>query len=242
LSENQNTLAGHCNAHLRPIYFGDVAEPRRVRAFEGGPHALGLVAVPASLSLAVQDERKPSKADDTAASLEALRGIIRDLDKYRAPHYIEAAVALQAQGEAKAKAALKIFAKKDHRDFRTVVLCRMLFTAKPDKDFRRSNIGAPHFVGRTVSKDWPLDPIVLIDDVPILLTLGHALAGIGEHPSDYLQYCVDNCDWSKTAYKRKTPEELTKALETLLADKRLAGRLSKSEREFLADQITADSK
>ncbi|MEQ1904781.1 MAG: M56 family metallopeptidase [Pirellulaceae bacterium] len=83
----------------------------------------------------------------------------------------------------------------------TIALCKMLFEAKPGTEFRRPGLGKPHLVGTmTEMKDWPLEPITLVGDVPLLIVEGYTLAGLREPSIDYLQYCLANCDWTKRSF------------------------------------------
>ena len=112
----------------------------------------------------------------------------------------------------------------------------MLFTAKPGKTFAGPPIGAANCIAATSDKDWPLDPIEIVDGVPFLVAGGYNLGGVRGKPTQYVEYCLNNCDWNPYQFKPKTPEEQRKALEKLLATPGLKG-IWPEAKEFLAAQI-----
>jgi hypothetical protein len=114
------------------------------------------------------------RADEPAASEAGIADLLKlpDLDAYKVDPYLNAAQSLQALGKDKAcvllnELAAKEFAAKDGWPFlRSITLCRMLFRAKPKGAFRRAAIGEWYFVADTESKDWPLEPITIVDGIP----------------------------------------------------------------------------
>jgi hypothetical protein len=175
------------------------------------------------------------------ADLKAVDDLLRDLptalfwdplSKYKVDSYIRAAAALQSIG--KERAIKKLRARGEMSTF---VLCRMLFTAKTGGDFRRPGIGDSYLIYGADPKDWPLQPIELVDGVPFLVTQGGGIAGFPELPGQYLNYCVKECDWNKFEYKAKTPEEKTAALKKLLACEKVKGKLREGTDKFLEAQI-----
>lgn len=195
-----------------------------------------------------------------------LKDLPHPWDRYRVDPYIAAAIALQTDPKATrdvlrklakdaddrvkgAHAALgdskltgdarqKLLTDIYYRDAdKVIVLCRMLFAAKPKGEFRRPGLGGPAFPGGGNPKDWPLEPIELVDGVPFLVVLGYTLGGSPEKVSSYLDYCLDNCDWTSERYQPKDKEAKEKALAKLLADKRWEEALKKGEKEFLSSQI-----
>lgn len=168
---------------------------------------------------------------------------------FRAAPYLEAAVALQALGQEK---AVKFLSKRCDDIVRVVragkfeqvengekaiLLCRMLFVAKPKGEFRRPRIGDPSGIGDTAGEDWTLEPIELVDGVPFVVIKGYAIFGFPEMADHYLKYCVETCDWNPDKFKAKTADEKKKALEKLLASKKFKEPLTDDEKEFLAKQI-----
>jgi hypothetical protein len=151
--------------------------------------------------------------------------------------YLEAAATLQLLGQEGAITTLKALAaeEKGNEGTRAIVLCRMLFTSKKGGTFRRPMLGQPDFIGDSV--DWPLEPIALVDGIPFLITTGYSLRGVPELGSQYLAYCIQECEWSNVKFGPKTDAEKTAALNKLLRSERFKEKLSPSERQFLAGQI-----
>src|SRR3954447_4235595 len=79
----------------------------------------------------------------------------------RCDPYIRAAVALQALGRKAACATLTALAADSGGD-RIIVLCRMLFAARPGGVFRRPLIGELKLFGETECGDWPTGPVELV--------------------------------------------------------------------------------
>lgn len=166
--------------------------------------------------------------------------------RYKVDPYLAAAVKLQALGKEKAVALLRDLAGKEDwpNENRTILLCRMLFAAKPGSQFRRPGIGAPVFIGEIdreaaprLDKDWPREPIDLVDGVPFLVVHGYTLGGYPEPASEYLEYCVRYCDWSTEGFTPKTAEEKQKALAKLLASPRWKQPISEDAKKALSSQI-----
>lgn len=166
--------------------------------------------------------------------------------RYKVGPYLAAAAQLQAVGKEKAVALLAALADKEEwpEQRRTILLCRMLFVAKPGGQFRRPAIGAPVFIGEIdrksapeIDNDWPREPIELVDGVPFLVIHGYTLGGYPEPPGEYLDYCVRNCDWNTEVFTPKTAEEKQKALAKLLASPRWKQPLSEEAKKALSSQI-----
>ncbi len=138
-------------------------------------------------------------------------------DRYKADPYIAMAQALQSIGKEAAVKKLLAYAQDERHDFNVIILCRMLFVAKPNNDFRRPGIGGAYFLGDTDYANWPLEPIELVDGVPFLITRGYLLGGRGESGKSYLYYCIENCEWNKENYELKSGLEKREALDKLLA-------------------------
>jgi hypothetical protein len=148
------------------------------------------------------------------------------IDVFRSDPYIRAAESIQALGKERGAATLLELAKT-RGGSKAIVLCRMLFVAKPNAEFRRPALGAPVFIGGT---KWPLEPIALIDGVPFFVVLGYALKGLPESPETYVRDCIENCDWNGYRFKAKTAQEKQKALEKLR-------QLDNDEKAKLSSQI-----
>ena len=156
---------------------------------------------------------------------------------YKVDPYIAAAAKIQSVGEDEAGKHLLALAKDvDHGD-KVIILCRMLFTAKSNAEFRRPFIGAAFFLGDTAYADWPLEPIELVDGVPFLVVRGYALGGSPEHPKRYVEYCVGNCAWQTAEFKPRSAAEKQKTLEKLLASPKWKAGLTDEEKQFLTSQI-----
>jgi hypothetical protein len=157
---------------------------------------------------------------------------------YRVDTYLGAARSLQALGKEKASALLlELAAKEEPPNFRTFCLCRMLFQAKPKHAFFRPPLGmALGLPGDTTPSDWPLEPIEIVDGVPFFIPCSYFGVGMFE-PGKYVQYCVDECDWSSFRFAPKSKEEKRKALEKLLCAPKLKGKLDKGEQDMFAAQI-----
>jgi hypothetical protein len=139
---------------------------------------------------------------------------------FKAFPFTLAAATLQAMSKPRAIQTLYRLAQDRSQAEKIFVLCRMLFTARPGSDFRRPGMGMPIFLGGTSFKDWPLEPIELVNGVPFLISFGYVIAGQVEPPSLYIEYCVNSCDWNSYRYKLTTETEEQEALKTLLADPR----------------------
>jgi hypothetical protein len=155
---------------------------------------------------------------------------------FKVDPYVQAAALLQSLGRAAAVVRLHEMAN-ERADARVIVLCRMLFVPRPGSVFRAPALGGPQFLGGSVSSDWPLQPIEVVDGLPFLITTGYFLAGKAESDEQYLQYCEANGDWSDYRYTLKTSQQKQRALGTLLASNKWNRALAASEQEFLVDQI-----
>jgi uncharacterized protein YceK len=166
-------------------------------------------------------------------------GLLRDLpgaDRYKADPYIAAAVMLQAEGPVTATILLKRLAVSGGGE-QTTILCRMLFTEKPNGKFRRPLLGGPGFVGDTDDREWMREPLEIVDGVPFHVVTGYLLGGFPEPGSNYLKYCLAECDWTGEKYKPKTAVEKQAALAKLVASPRWKTPLTPEQVKVLAAQI-----
>jgi hypothetical protein len=157
--------------------------------------------------------------------------------EYRVIPYISAAIRLQSLSQDEALSELRSMATDRQLEDGVVILCRMLFTSRPDSDFRRPGLGGPAFKGGTNKTDWPLEPIEILDGIPFLITQGYILGGKREPAKMYLQYCVDNCDWSTTRFETKTDSQLMDALHHLVSAPKWLAPLSEYDIQFFRDQL-----
>ncbi len=168
--------------------------------------------------------------------LALVRALPEPMSAFRSGPYLRAAAAVQncwlnRPGDLLREAADGQF------EYKTTVLCRMLFVARKDGEFRRPALGGPSFLGETEFGDWPLEPIEIVDGVPFDITGGEMLGGLFESDEDYVQYCLDNCDWSPQRYRVGSAAELQAALDKLLGSPKWKRPLNEDDREILAAQI-----
>src|SRR5262249_1609577 len=118
------------------------------------------------------------------------------IDGFRISYYLTTAVQMQKLPPCKRAEALRKMAADPKHASELFPLCQMLFEAKDRMAIRRPGIGSPAFVGpQGAYSQWPLEPITLRDDVPILIVRGYMLGGEPESPDSYLDYCLANCRW-----------------------------------------------
>lgn len=136
-------------------------------------------------------------------------------DSYQIDQFLNAAVKLQALDQEKAVNFLRAAAKDQNIPGETViVLCRMLFTAKPEGTFRSPALGEPVVIGNR--ENVSLVPLEIVDGVPFLTVHKYSLSGVPESAETYLQYCVSDCSWGAMKYQSKTKAEKNAALDKLL--------------------------
>jgi hypothetical protein len=139
-----------------------------------------------------------------------------DISSYKVAPYVALATELQALRKEDAIARLQKWATSRKYDEQIIILCRMLFEPRPGIEFRRPMLGDPQFYSETTIKDWPLEPITLVDGVPFLIVGGYVLAGLAEEGSSYLNYCLSNANWSSKQYRSVNKQEINIAFEKLL--------------------------
>jgi hypothetical protein len=170
-----------------------------------------ILAVAALTSLGAEPAAKPATAP---ASINTFAF----LESYRIAHYLESAAALQKLDPDKRAARLRELAEDPARASEVFPLCRMLFEAKSKAAFRRPGIGAPLFIGGTEDlADWPLEPITIVDGVPILVVRGYMLAGFAEPPKWYVEYCLSDCKWRDVRYAPIDAAQLKGIVEKFIA-------------------------
>ena len=118
-----------------------------------------------------------------------------------------------------------------------ILLCRMLFAAKPGGKFRRPGLGFPHFICYGNAQRGLLEPIEIVDGVPFLMVMGYTVGGLPEFPDAYLKYCIEGCDWNPMKYGLKTAVEKQQSLDKLIGYLRSQGNVREDDRKFLSSQI-----
>lgn len=141
---------------------------------------------------------------------------------FRIAHYLVVAAQLQAWDSSNRAVRLRELAGDPQHASEVYPLCRMLFDAKPGSQFRRPMIGFPIFfdgsLGRSANyADWPLEPIALVDGVPILIVQGYMLAGRAEPPLKYVDYCLKSCRWRDVRFVPVDPARLLKIVDDFIA-------------------------
>jgi hypothetical protein len=136
---------------------------------------------------------------------------------FRIASYLRVAAEIQALSPEARVGRLRELARDPVRSQEIFPLCRMLFEARQDREFRRPMIGSAKFVGATSYRDWPLEPIVLFEGVPILVVKGYAIFGLPESATAYLDYCVKRCRWRKERYTPASSSQLKGVVNRLLA-------------------------
>jgi hypothetical protein len=113
----------------------------------------------------------------------------------------------------------------------------MVFTNNPGGTFRRPGLGAATFVGETTYSDCPLEPIEIVDGVPLVIAIRYQISGRMESPSDHVRYCMAECAWSTTGFTTRTRRQKEAGLAKLVASKKWRKMLSQWDRDYLADQL-----
>lgn len=171
----------------------------------------------------------PTNGDDLPPEVSPRSLPPAKVGTFKAHPYIRAAAVLQGLGRTRACRVLARLAAReaaaDAGTYRAVVLCRMLFVAKPGGQFRGPAVGAPSLLGEpwfagTQDSDWPLYPIALSDGAPFLICWGYTLGGYPESSEGYLDYCMSQCAWSDFHFSLKTAPQEEQALQDLLATAR----------------------
>ena len=115
---------------------------------------------------------------------------------------------------------LKKWSKKRKHNDQVIILCKMLFTARKDSTFRRPRIGAPVFIADQFARN-SLEPIILENEIPLIVVQGYFGGGLPETAGKYLEYCIKNCDWSKNQYKKSGRKRLEDVVDRFLEKNKL---------------------
>ena len=138
---------------------------------------------------------------------------------FRIASYSRVAAELQALSPEARVGRLRELARDPVRSQEIFPLCRMLFEARQDGEFRRPMIGGANFVGATSYRDWPLERIVLFEGIPILVVKGYTISGMPESATAYLDYCVKRCRWRKERYTPASSSQLRAVVNRFLASR-----------------------
>jgi hypothetical protein len=139
-----------------------------------------------------------------------------DIGSYKPTPFVALAVELQSLGKDEAIIRLQRWASSKKYDEQVILLCRMLFESRKNMAFRAPMLGGAGFYGGTSEKDWPLEPIVIIDDIPFLIVSDYALFGHAEEAPPYLHYCLSNTDWASRHYHLVSRVDIETAFQKLL--------------------------
>ncbi len=151
---------------------------------------------------------------------------------YKVDQFIVAADMLQSLGKDKTVTMLRnAMINRSASDDTIIILCRLLFTAKPGGKFRSPAIGEPVVIGGR--DNFPLEPIEMVNGIPFLVVSGYKLVEVPEPADTYLNYCLSECDWGTFKYTPKAVPEKTMALEKL----NWKTPLSSIEMGFVASQL-----
>ncbi len=158
-------------------------------------------------------------------------------EQYKVLPYITAAIQLQNMGEQSAISILRDCSRLEENHSKVIILCRMLFDADAEGEFRRPLIGGAVFPGNSSYSDWQEEPIELVQNIPFLIVRGYFLVGLPEQAVDYLEYCVQNCIWKEENYRIPSETGLLAAVEELLNSNKWHKELTEEEKEFIRSQI-----
>lgn len=159
------------------------------------------------------------------------------VDNFRSDACLTVCSALQALPVDERIRRLEEFAASAEQELAVIVICRMLFQARDGGEFRGAFLGAGFGLGGTDNASWPLEPIVISHGVPFLVIRGYVGGGSIETAYDYLRYCLSNCVWTETRYKREAPAVRLAALAELIRSTPWRKPLSVAEINILINQI-----
>lgn len=157
---------------------------------------------------------------------------------YRVRPYILAAKNLQSMGRAAAERYMMDYAKKGYDSDQIYILCRILYVKSGRGDFNEPKLGKGHFVAENGGKEFPLQPIEIVDGVPFLIVYDYAIfGGMPDSPAEYLDYCRENCGWNTYNYRVKSESELQSALNKIVNSPKWKRPLGPREKGWLTAQI-----
>ncbi|MDD3741713.1 MAG: hypothetical protein PHH30_10760 [Bacteroidales bacterium] len=156
---------------------------------------------------------------------------------FKCNSYLNLANYIQSLEKNQAIELIKEYANTYQYEDQIIILTRMLFQSKNDSVLRRPYLGAAFFFSDTDYNEWPTEPIEIINNIPFLILGGYSLGGLSEPSLNYLEYCIENGEWTENIYSVKTEEELQAGLNVLLNDKKWNKELSTTEKLFFEKQI-----
>lgn len=196
---------------------------------------------PLSCRLPVLSRQKSDSFTDPL--LDQLSPLWPDGSAFRSQTYLFVAQQLQMLDEASRIKRLRQWSDQkwsdQQDDKQVIVLCRMLFDPKEGEYFRAPILGAPRYIGST-DFSWPLEPIAIAEQVPIMIVRDHGWpqsSGPVETGRDYLDYCLQNCQWTKRRYRIRQEDELDGILTRFLSTIQWRVPLSQEDLDFIVNQI-----
>ena len=156
--------------------------------------------------------------------------------EFKISPYLALAENLQKGGQVEATRKLRKWASSIEHDDQVFILCRMLFSARNEDEFRKPAMGGFHFLGGTGSQDWPLEPLTFHKNIPILITFGDSLGGQAEVSQTYVDYCVENCDWSQVRFKAANSKTIATVIDDWLSLQKWPKELSDKDRKYFTNQ------
>jgi hypothetical protein len=188
---------------------------------------VALVVIGASFLPSIKGEQKNIE-------LSSLPGIDETFSAHR---YIHAATSLQEIGKDKACDRLLELARSNKDKGQAIILCRMLFCQREKVVFRSPRFGVPIYLdGLTKDTHWPLSPIEVVDGVPFLVVRRYMRAGEAEPSAHYVQFCIENCDWSSVRFSRVDEIAVAASLRKMLASSKWEAPLSDAQVRNLTNQ------
>lgn len=160
------------------------------------------------------------------------------VDQFRSAHYVSVATDLQSLPPDERHRRLVELANDRRHSMMFFALCSMLFEPEPGQELRRAMLGQPVFVGggqATSAEDdrrWPLEPITIRDQLPILVVYGYN-GGPSEPPLEYLAYCNANGVWRSKAFPKLTFVQRSAILQEFV---KTIPKLSEHRRNWLLAQ------
>jgi len=115
--------------------------------------------------------------------------------------HLQAVNLLQPLGKEQALASLRAFWQKAEASSnwlddstRLVLLLRLLFVPKSaNLQFPTIRTGSPVVYPSLPEKDFPLFPLALVENVPLLISPGFNLGGLPQTPLSQIEFCERNC-------------------------------------------------
>lgn len=149
-------------------------------------------------------------------------------------------VLLACARHADRRSGVRRFAACDDDREKVMVLCRMLFEAPPGEIFERPMLGGASFLGGTSYRDWPLEPITLVDNIPFFIVTNYMLGGLEQPAMDYLIYCIRKMHWTAQRFAAVDARQMEAACSALI-NRRWPEKLAAYEEAFLRKQIRSAS-